>query len=197
MASAPPGCCQEAFQVLTRGDQEPLDVRVEQPPQAEPPQAMPLLRLGEERFHPDLALAHRLLVRLGGMVAPHPLHVRLVKAALDLSPLGAAGAPLFEQAGVAGRCRSLVEAHPFGVLVLTKGQQLAALVTPADVMENVPLQDLLWRVCFRRKIRPRQVTGDTTYGTVENIVAVEDAGIRASMPLPDFDARTRQARLRL
>jgi hypothetical protein len=67
---------------------------------------------------------------------------------------------------------------------------LAALVTPADVMENVPLQDLLWRVCFRRKIRPRQVTGDTTYGTVENIVAVEDAGIRAYMPLPDFDART-------
>ena len=50
--------------------------------------------------------------------------------------------------------------------------------------------DLLWRVCFRRKIRPRQVTGDTTYGTVENIVAVEEAGIRAYMPLPDFDART-------
>ena len=64
---------------------------------------------------------------------------------------------------------------------------LAALVTPADVMENVPLRDLLWRVCFRRKLRPRQVTGDTTYGTVENIVAVEDAGIRAFFPLPDFD----------
>ena len=28
---------------------------------------------------------------------------------------------------------------------------LAALVTPADVMENVPPRDLLWRVCFRRK----------------------------------------------
>ena len=67
---------------------------------------------------------------------------------------------------------------------------LAALVTPADVMENVPLRDLLWRVCFRRKLRPRQVTGDTTYGTVENIVAVEDAGIRAFFPLPDFDRRT-------
>jgi len=51
---------------------------------------------------------------------------------------------------------------------------LAALVTPADVMENVPMQDLLWRVCFRRKLRPRQVTADTTYGTAENIVAVED-----------------------
>jgi transposase len=67
---------------------------------------------------------------------------------------------------------------------------LAALVTPADVMENVPLRDLLWRVCFRRKLRPRQVTGDTTYGTVENVVAVEDAGIRAFFPLPDFDHRT-------
>jgi transposase len=67
---------------------------------------------------------------------------------------------------------------------------LAALVTPADVMENVPLRDLLWRVCFRRKVRPRQVTGDTTYGTTENIVAVEDAGIQAFFPLPDFDRRT-------
>src|SRR5215216_1940589 len=67
---------------------------------------------------------------------------------------------------------------------------LAALVTPADVMENVPLRDLLWRVCFRRKIWPHQVTGDAKYGTTENIVAVEDAGIRAYVPLPDFDRRT-------
>src|SRR5215207_2902645 len=67
---------------------------------------------------------------------------------------------------------------------------LAALVTPTDVMENVPLQDLLWRVCFRRKIWPHQVTGDTTYGTTENIVALEDAGIRAFFPLPDVDHRT-------
>jgi transposase len=67
---------------------------------------------------------------------------------------------------------------------------LAALVTPADVMENVPMQDLLWRVCFRRKLRPHHVTGDTTYGTVDNIVAVENAGIRAYIPLPNFDQRT-------
>jgi transposase len=39
---------------------------------------------------------------------------------------------------------------------------LAALVTPAEVMENQPMLDLLWRVCFRWKLRPRQVTGDTT-----------------------------------
>ena len=69
---------------------------------------------------------------------------------------------------------------------------LAAFVTPADVMENVPMRDLLWRVCFRRKLRPGQVTGDTTYGTVENIVALEDAGIRADLPLPDWGARRPQ-----
>jgi Transposase DDE domain len=34
------------------------------------------------------------------------------------------------------------------------------------------------------------VTGDTAYGTVENIVAVEEAGIQAFFPLPDFEART-------
>jgi transposase len=67
---------------------------------------------------------------------------------------------------------------------------LAALVTPAAVMENQPMLDLLWRVCFRWKLRPQQVTGDTTYGTTENIVAIEDAGIRAYVPLPDFDHRT-------
>jgi hypothetical protein len=67
---------------------------------------------------------------------------------------------------------------------------LAALVTPAEVREHLPMLDLLWRVCFRWKLRPRQVTGDTTYGTLENIVAVEDAGIRAYVPLPDSDHQT-------
>src|SRR5829696_1045095 len=66
---------------------------------------------------------------------------------------------------------------------------LAALVTPADVMENQPMLDLLWRVRFRRQLRPRQATGDTTYGTVENIVALEDEGMRASVPLPDMNHR--------
>lgn len=43
--------------------------------------------------------------------------------------------------------------------------------------------DLLWRSSFRWKIDPRQVTGDTAYGTIENIAAVEQAGIRAYVPL--------------
>lgn len=60
---------------------------------------------------------------------------------------------------------------------------LNVLVTPFEVTENAPMLDLLWRSAFRWKIRPRQVTGDTAYGTTENIAAVERAGIRAYVPL--------------
>jgi transposase len=60
---------------------------------------------------------------------------------------------------------------------------LNALVTPFEVTENAPMLDLLWRSAFRWKLRPRQVTGDTAYGTTQNIAAVERAGIRAFVPL--------------
>jgi hypothetical protein len=66
---------------------------------------------------------------------------------------------------------------------------LGALVTPADVMENVPMQDLLWRVRFRWHLRPKRAIGDSTYGTVDNIRALEEAGIRAYVPLSGVDRR--------
>jgi transposase len=62
---------------------------------------------------------------------------------------------------------------------------LNVLVTPSEVMENQPMLDLLWRTQFRWKLRPRQITGDTTYGTLDNIQAAEDAHIRAYMPLAE------------
>ena len=67
---------------------------------------------------------------------------------------------------------------------------LGVLVAPSEVMENQPMLDLVFRARFRHKLWPRQVTGDTAYGTGENIVAVERQGIRAYFPLPDFDHRT-------
>jgi len=60
---------------------------------------------------------------------------------------------------------------------------LTALVTPAAVQDNQPAVDLLWRTRFRWKLHPRQVTADTKYGTVENIVAIEDQRIYAYVPL--------------
>ncbi len=67
---------------------------------------------------------------------------------------------------------------------------MAVLVTPSEVMENQPMLDLVFRARFRWKLWPRQATGDTTYGTVDNIVALEQEHIRAYVPLPDFDQRT-------
>jgi transposase len=67
---------------------------------------------------------------------------------------------------------------------------VAALVTPSEVMDNQPMLDLLWRTRFRWKLWPRHVTGDKKYGTEENLVAIEDQGIRVYIPIPDMDHRT-------
>jgi len=66
---------------------------------------------------------------------------------------------------------------------------LQALVTPSEVMDNQPMRDLIFRTRFRWKLHPRHMTGDTKYGTIENIKALEDAGIRAYVPLPDWEER--------
>lgn len=66
---------------------------------------------------------------------------------------------------------------------------VAALVTPAEVRDNQPAADLLWYARFRWGLRPRQVTGDKHYGPFELIAALEDVGIRAYVPLSDWDRR--------
>jgi transposase len=64
---------------------------------------------------------------------------------------------------------------------------LGVLVTPGEVMENQPMLDLAWHVRFRFQLWPQQATGDTTYGTLENITALEREDIRAYVPLPDWE----------
>jgi hypothetical protein len=67
---------------------------------------------------------------------------------------------------------------------------LTVLVTPSEGMDNQPMLDLLWHSRFRWQLPLEQVTGDTKDGTIENIVGIEDAGLHAYVPLPDFDHRT-------
>jgi transposase len=67
---------------------------------------------------------------------------------------------------------------------------LNALVSPAEVTENLPMLDLLFRSCFRWRLRPHSVTADAAYGTTKNIAAIEKAGIRAYTALPDHEKRT-------
>ena len=69
---------------------------------------------------------------------------------------------------------------------------LTALVTPAEVQDNQPAVDLLWRTRVRWKLPLHQVTGDTKYGTIENIAAIEDQQIRAYFPLSEVGQRPGQ-----
>jgi hypothetical protein len=66
---------------------------------------------------------------------------------------------------------------------------LNVLVTPSEVTENRPMLDLLWSTAFRWHIRPGRVTGDAKYGTRQNVTALEKAGIRAYVAIPNFDFR--------
>jgi hypothetical protein len=52
------------------------------------------------------------------------------------------------------------------------------------------MRDLIFRTCFRWKLRPRHVTGDTKYGTTDNIVVLEREHIRAYVPIADLTQRT-------
>ena len=66
---------------------------------------------------------------------------------------------------------------------------LTLLVTPAEVQDNQPALDLLWRARLRWKLHPRQVTGDSTYGTAENVVAIDNQRVRACVPLSEAGRR--------
>jgi transposase len=64
---------------------------------------------------------------------------------------------------------------------------LHALVTPGDVTETNVVVDQLHRVVFRRKVHPQRLIADAKYASTANIRALEDEGIRAYVPLPEWD----------
>jgi transposase len=65
-----------------------------------------------------------------------------------------------------------------------------ALVTPASIMDNTPMLDLVKYVCSKWKLQPKQATGDAKYGTIPNIVGLEEKGIKAYLPTPDLSNRS-------
>jgi hypothetical protein len=70
---------------------------------------------------------------------------------------------------------------------------LGVLVAPGEVMEHQPLLDQAWHVRFRFHVHPRQATGDTKYGTLANIRALDamDMDVRQRADMPLFDAWNR------
>jgi len=67
---------------------------------------------------------------------------------------------------------------------------LSALVAPASIMDNTPLLDLVDWTCSRWKLEPKIAVGDAKYGTVPNIVGLEERGIKAYLPIPDLNKRS-------
>ena len=67
---------------------------------------------------------------------------------------------------------------------------LSALVSPASIMDNTPLLDSIDWTCSRWSIEPKIAVGDAKYGTVPNIVGLEERGIRAYLPTPDLSKRS-------
>jgi len=67
---------------------------------------------------------------------------------------------------------------------------LAALVTPASIMDNTPMLDLARWVRFRWHLRPKIAVGDSKFGTIRNIVALEQDGLRAYLAMPDLNKRS-------
>jgi transposase len=67
---------------------------------------------------------------------------------------------------------------------------LRALVTPASIMDNTPMLDLVEWVKSRWQLDPKIAVGDAKYGTIQNIVGLEKVGIKAYLPIPDLSKRT-------
>jgi transposase len=68
---------------------------------------------------------------------------------------------------------------------------LSALVTPASIMDNTPILDLIDWVRSRWRLAPKLAVGDSKYGTMPNIVGLEERGIKAYLPTSDFSNRTK------
>lgn len=67
---------------------------------------------------------------------------------------------------------------------------LSALITPASIMDNTPMLDMVNWACSKWNLSPTTVTADAKYGTAPNIAGLEKAGIRAFVPIPDISYRT-------
>ena len=66
---------------------------------------------------------------------------------------------------------------------------LAALVTPGAIQDQAPMLDLQRWSRFRWGIDPHLAVADKKYGTLHNIVGLEDEGIRAYWGMPDHRHR--------
>jgi hypothetical protein len=142
-----------------------------------------------EDFEEDIAPFGKLVAkyngkRLNGIRKPHYQRITDDK----VSPIDPDAAPMQPSGGgnaVLGyRDHYVVDGGKARII-------LSALVTPASIMDNTPILDLVDWVRSRWRVEPKFAVGDAQYGTVPNIVGLEERGIKAYLPTSDFSQRTK------
>jgi transposase len=153
-----------------------------------PPSESPAAQLSSSsRPEPSLPVLARLVAKYDGTRLPsvcNPSYQRVIDK--KVSPIDPDASPM---SGYGDGARLGYHTH----YVVDGGKAriiLAALVTPASIMDNLPMLDLARWVRFRWQLKPKIAVGDTKYGTTENIVGLATDGIRAYLPTPDFSGRT-------
>jgi hypothetical protein len=100
-AASPAPFLEQPLHILPSCSHQCFTVHLPELSQAKAPHAMPILALGKYRFHPDAALAHGLLIRLGPMVGADSLQILLIETASEGSTALTVRAVCFERAGIA------------------------------------------------------------------------------------------------
>jgi hypothetical protein len=142
-----------------------------------------------EHFEEDASPFGKLVVkyngkRFNGIRKPH--YKRITDD--QVSPIDPDAAPMQPSGGG----RAVLGYHDHYVVDGGKARIiLSALVTPASIMDNTPILDLVDWVRTRWELKPRLAVGDAKYGTVPNIVGLEERGIKAYLPTSDFSNRTK------
>ena len=71
---------------------------------------------------------------------------------------------------------------------------LGCLVTPSTIQDNTPMIDLAWWLRFRWQLPLDVAVADQKYGTIDNILALTQGGVKAYMPLM-ADGSSRRTKL--
>lgn len=115
----------------------------------------------------------------------HTTQVR--KADTHVCPTDPDATPLFSQPG---HSRLGYNLH----YVVDGGEAriiLASLVTPGSIQDQTPMLDLERWTRFRWNIAPKMAVADTKYGSLPNIVGLEQDGLKAYLGLPNHSRRSK------
>src|SRR6266516_2449707 len=134
--SSPSSFAEQAFEILTRGDDERFTIDPPEPSETETAHAMPVLAFGKERLDPDFALVQSFLIGQGLLVVSHPFEIARIEGSMDLPTLITGGTLRFEWTGITGSCICSIFDFLCGILS-TKWQERLSLRTQIAIVLGI------------------------------------------------------------